>query len=111
MNKLPKDPYQLLHLYPTIQQMILDRTLEILTPYQEIDNNIGGGSAGFISNPTEQSVMALCDDELLEELRRVESALNEVSFGWDRWTKEYGIHFISLGEFLDSFEFYLRKYS
>lgn len=75
MTKLPKDPYQLLKLYPTIQQMILDRTLEILTPYQEIDTNIGGGSAGFISNPTEQTVVALCEDELLEELRKVESAL------------------------------------
>ena len=76
MTKLPKDPYQLLKLYPTIQQMILDRTLEILTPYQEIDNNIGGGSAGFISNPTEQTVVALCEDELLEELRKVEKALS-----------------------------------
>lgn len=79
MTKLPKDPYQLLKLYPTIQQMILDRTLEILTPYQDIDNNIGGGSAGFISNPTEQTVVALCEDELLEELHIVERAMTKTN--------------------------------
>ena len=108
MTKLPKDPYQLLKLYPTIQQMILDRTLEILTPYQEIDNNIGGGSAGFISNPTEQTVVALCEDELLEELRKVDNAIKVASNLANDCLKSYGIK-INLDDFVGFLELSLEE--
>ncbi len=85
----------------------MDRTLEILTPYQEIDNNIGGGSAGFISNPTEQTVVALCEDELYEELMRVESALHRLSVFI--YVNEVDKHSeITLDWFLNAFERNLR---
>lgn len=71
--------YDLLKTYPSIQCWIMDRTIEVLNPYQETDTNIGGGSAGFISNPTEQTVMALCEDELLQSLQNVENALTRTS--------------------------------
>lgn len=109
MTKLPKDPYQLLKLYPTIQQMILDRTLEILTPYQEIDNNIGGGSAGFISNPTEQTVVALCEDELLEELRHVEIALHKTELTWRDYAEIYSGNLITIDEFVGTFDAWLNR--
>lgn len=109
MTKLPKDPYQLLKLYPTIQQMILDRTLEILTPYQEIDNNIGGGSAGFISNPTEQTVVVLCEDELLEELRKVEKAV-EYSFNLMRFKYDmFELHKVELDDLLHDINYYMTS--
>lgn len=69
---------ELLKLYPTIEQQIEDRTIEILNPYQVSDENIGGGSAGFISNPTEQSAVALCEDEVLNSLYYVEHCLDDV---------------------------------
>ena len=69
---------QILHLYNSIPRQIADRKLELLTPFQITDENIGGGKGGKISNPTEDDVMVLCDDEILEVLYKIENKVNKV---------------------------------
>lgn len=68
----------ILKLYNTLPTLIADRTTELLNPYQISDENIGGGKGGMISNPTEDDVMALCDDEVLEGYNEIEKKVSEV---------------------------------
>ena len=65
----------ILKLYNTLPKLIADRTTELLNPYQISDENIGGGKGGMISNPTEDDVIALCDDEILAAYTFVESVI------------------------------------
>lgn len=87
----------ILRLYPTIEQQIKDRTLEVLNPYQISDENIGGGSAGFISNPTEQTAVALCEDELLNSLYYVDRAV-------DNACRYFRTHEFSFDKFVEIIE-------
>ena len=43
----------------------------IMTPYTITDTNIGGGTAGNISNPTEMMAIRLTDDDVLNEIKNI----------------------------------------
>jgi RinA family phage transcriptional activator len=58
------------------------REWELLNPSQEQDENIGGSSSGFISNPTERNAIRLLEDKLYQNLkviiRTIENLYNEL---------------------------------
>ena len=68
----------ILKLYNTVSKQIIDRTIELLNPYEISDENIGGGKSGLISNPTESTAILLCEDELLTALYLVENGVDKV---------------------------------
>ena len=47
------------------------REWELLNPSQEVDENIGGSSSGYISNPTERNAIRLLEDKLYQNLKLI----------------------------------------
>lgn len=55
-----------------IKKLIEDEESNCITPHVEADENIGGGSAGFISNPTAVKGEKLITSKRLANLREIE---------------------------------------
>lgn len=64
--------------YNEIDKHIKNRVEEITYPVSIPDDNIGGSSAGTISNPTERLAVTIMDDMLISNLRNIKSAVDEV---------------------------------
>ena len=47
----------------------------IMTPFTFADTNVGGGSAGNISNPTEMMAIRLTDDDVLNDIKNIGMAV------------------------------------
>ena len=63
------------------------REWELLNPSQELDENIGGSSSGFISNPTERNAIRLLEDKLYQNLRLIIETVDVLYKGLDEDTK------------------------
>jgi len=59
---------KVLHDYPHIDQYIKDRELELMAPWREQDQNIGGGKASM-SNGQEHMAITIADDRRLTNLQ------------------------------------------
>lgn len=59
---------KVLHDYPHIDQYINDRELELMAPWREQDQNIGGGKASM-SNGQERMAITIADDRRLTNLQ------------------------------------------
>ena len=59
---------KVLHDYPHIDQYIKDRELELMAPWHEQDQNIGGGKASM-SNGQERMAITIADDRRLTNLQ------------------------------------------
>ena len=68
-----------LRLYPKYVEMIKEKEASLLNPDEfYIDQNTGGGSAGFISQPTEQKAMILMDDDELTAIKHHKKAIESI---------------------------------
>lgn len=64
--------------YNEIDKHIKKRVEEITYPVSVPDDNIGGSSAGTISNPTERLAVTIMDDMLISNLKHTKSVVDEV---------------------------------
>lgn len=64
--------------YNEIDKHIKKRVEEITYPVSIPDDNIGGSSAGTISNPTERLAVTIMDDMLISNLNRTKDVVDEV---------------------------------
>lgn len=64
--------------YPKIDEYINQRRLELKYPIGQDDENIGGSSAGNISNPTERAVITMESDKRLCQLEETKKAIESV---------------------------------
>ena len=55
-----------------IDSLIRDEELNCVVPHREVDDNVGGGSGGFISNPTAAVGEKLATSKKLANLREIE---------------------------------------
>lgn len=55
-----------------IDELINNESLKCMTPYIEDDDNVGGGKANFISNPTASKGEKLAESLKLRNLREIE---------------------------------------
>lgn len=79
MNKSTKNYIeQQLTDYHRIDEYIRERRLELKYPISQVDENIGGSSAGNISNPTERMVVTLDSDKRLNKLEETKQAIETV---------------------------------
>lgn len=70
---------QLLRDYPDMGAYIAKREEALIYPDElEIDTNIGGGSGGFISKPTERLAITITEDKRLQELTRCKQAIDRL---------------------------------
>lgn len=67
--------------YNEIDKHIKNRVEEITYPVSIPDDNIGGSSAGTISNPTERLAVTIIDDMLISNLNRTKNVVDEVLEG------------------------------
>lgn len=78
---------QLLNEYPDMDKYISLRIEELKYPNTiEADQNIGGGSSGFVSNPTERMVMTIVEDKRLKNIELNKQAIDKVLFESDELT-------------------------
>lgn len=70
------DSINLLKQYPLLENEINIRELELLIPYHEQDENIGGGKGNTIDRTTENIAVALAEDDELMELIKIKSAID-----------------------------------
>lgn len=64
--------------YNEIDKHIKKRVEEITYPVSVPDDNIGGSSAGNISNPTERLAVTIMDDMLISNLNNTKNVVDEV---------------------------------
>ena len=64
--------------YNEIDKHIKKRVEEITYPVSVPDDNIGGSSAGTISNPTERLAVTIMDDMLISNLKHTKSIVDDV---------------------------------
>ena len=64
--------------YNEIDKHIKKRVEEITYPISMVDDNIGGSSAGTISNPTERLAVTIMDDMLISNLKYTKSVVDDV---------------------------------
>lgn len=64
--------------YNEIDKHIKNRVEEITYPVSIPDDNIGGSSAGTISNPTERLAVTIMDDMLISNLKHTKHIVDEV---------------------------------
>lgn len=64
--------------YPKLDEYIMTRKLELKYPIGQVDENIGGSSAGGVSNPTERAVITMDADKRLHQLEKVKKAIDKV---------------------------------
>lgn len=64
--------------YNEIDKHIKNRVEEITYPVSIPDDNIGGSSAGTISNPTERLAVTIMDDMLISNLKYTKHTVDEV---------------------------------
>jgi len=64
--------------YNEIDKHIKKRVEEITYPVSIPDDNIGGSSAGTISNPTERLAVTIMDDMLISNLKHTKSIVDDV---------------------------------
>lgn len=74
--------------YKTYPRWISQRKEEIIAPHKQIDENIGGGRGGSISNTTERAVTALVLDKSLMSLQREYEAVDLAFNTCEEKTKE-----------------------
>ncbi len=67
--------------YNEIDKHIKNRVEEITYPVSIPDDNIGGSSAGTISNPTERLAVTIMDDMLISNLKHTKNVVDEVLEG------------------------------
>ena len=67
--------------YNEIDKHIKNRVEEITYPVSIPDDNIGGSSAGTISNPTERLAVTIMDDMLISNLKLTKNVVDEVLEG------------------------------
>lgn len=80
---------QLLNEYPDMDRYISLRIEELKYPNStELDQNIGGGSSGFISNPTERMVMTIAEDKRLKNIELNKRAIEKILFESDKLTTD-----------------------
>lgn len=63
------------------------REWELLNPSQELDENIGGSSSGYISNPTERNAVRLLEDKLYQNLKVIVRTVENLYLELDADTK------------------------
>lgn len=64
--------------YNEIDKHIKKRVEEITYPVSIPDDNIGGSSAGTISNPTERLAVTIMDDMLISNLKHTKFVVDDV---------------------------------
>jgi len=64
--------------YPKMDEYIMQRRLELKYPIGQVDENIGGSSAGRVSNPTERTIMTINSDKRLTQLEKTKEAIEKV---------------------------------
>ena len=74
--------------YNEIDKHIKNRVEEITYPVSIPDDNIGGSSAGTISNPTERLAVTIMDDILISNLNRTKNVVDEVLDGLEPKPRE-----------------------
>ena len=63
--------------YRNLNRLLLNKRAAVMHPWRETDTNIGGGSSGRLSHPTETVAIKLAeDDEGYIRLRKVIRAIN-----------------------------------
>ena len=62
-----------------IEHIINKRVNELMAPYREdVDQNIGGSSGGFISNTTEKMALIVSEDLQLKHIKAVDGILTKI---------------------------------
>lgn len=69
---------QTLNDYDAIDKHIKRRVEELTYPVVRHDDNTGGGSGGFISNPTEKIAITILDDKLISSLNHTKLIVTKV---------------------------------
>lgn len=69
---------QTLNDYDEIDKHIKRRVEELTYPVVRHDDNIGGGSGGVISNPTEKIAITILDDKLISSLNHTKLIVTKV---------------------------------
>ncbi|MEX2461297.1 MAG: transcriptional regulator [Paenibacillaceae bacterium] len=64
--------------YPYRKREIARLREELLTPYQVVDSNVGGGKGNLPGDPTGKKAITLASNAKLHNLERVADAIDEV---------------------------------
>lgn len=67
---------ELLKLYDALEKAIHSRQLEIMYPYQESDENIGGGKGNTIDRSVETMAIAIAEDKELMDMVYIKSIVD-----------------------------------
>lgn len=79
---------QILKDYRRTDGYIKQREEELMHPYRETDENIGGGRSSFISNPSERMAITISEDRRLANLERNRDVIDKCMDQTDVVTKE-----------------------
>lgn len=61
--------------YRQLRSQLKNIRESIMVPHVIQDTNIGGGSSGFISNPTEMTALRLAEDDTLNDIKNIGLAI------------------------------------
>jgi len=87
-----KDLEVILSNYKYLLKALEDSRINILYPYMIADTNIGGGSSGRISNPTESTAIALVEfdnEEIESHVKAVQATYSKMAVDQKRMMEVY----------------------